>query len=95
MKKLQINPFDSRSEKRYKAFQEMRGEAPVHDVPGDRRFIVSQKAGGEGLASVESFVGSFGDTGDAAEEDTVMAAIAEPRHGKIRKLFNSPHHSLY
>ncbi len=26
---------------------------------------------------------------DAAEEDTLMAAIPEPRHGKIRKLMNS------
>ncbi len=25
----------------------------------------------------------------AAEEDMVMAAIPEPRHGKIRKLMNS------
>ena len=26
---------------------------------------------------------------DAAEEDTLLAAIPEPRHGKIRKLMNS------
>ena len=89
MKKAPINPFDSKSENRYEAFRAMRGEAPVHEVPGGRRFVVSQKGVAEGLASVESFVGTFGNTGQAAEEDTVMAAIPEPRHGKIRRLFNS------
>lgn len=89
MKKQQINPFDSNSQNRYEAFREMREEAPVHETVGGRRFVMSLKAVEDGLKSVESFVGSFGDTGDAAEEDTVMAAIPEPRHGKIRRLFNS------
>lgn len=89
MKQTKINPFDSQSENRYKAFEEMRAEAPVHETVGGRRFVVSQKAVEDGLKSVESFVGSFGDMGQAAEENTVMAAIPEPRHGKIRRLFNS------
>ena len=89
MTRAPINPFDSKSEKRYEAFEALRAEAPVHEVAGGRRFVVSQRAVAEGLASVESFVGSFGNSGNAAEEDTVMAAIAEPRHGKIRKVFNS------
>ena len=89
MKKTPINPFDSKSENRYKAFAQMRAEAPVHETQGGQRFVVGQKAAADALKSVESFVGSFGNTGQAAEEDTVMAAIAEPRHGKIRQLFNS------
>ncbi|MBJ19383.1 MAG: cytochrome P450 [bacterium] len=84
-----INPFDSESGNRYLAFREMRGVAPAHEVDGGQLFIVRQKAVEEGLKSVGSFVGSFGDIGQAAEEDTIMAAIPEPRHGKIRKLFNS------
>ncbi len=89
MKKARIDPFDSKSDTRYAAFREMRAEAPVHETAGGQRFVVSQKAVEDGLKSVESFVGSFGNTGQAAEEDTVMAAIPEPRHGKIRALFNS------
>ena len=89
MKKTPINPFDSKSENRYAAFEEMRAQAPVHETQGGQRFVVGQKAVAEALGSVDSFVGSFGNTGQAAEEDTVMAAIAEPRHGKIRRLFNS------
>ena len=39
MKKIEVDPFDSESENRYAAFQEMREEAPVHDVAGGRRFV--------------------------------------------------------
>src|SRR5262245_43526278 len=47
-------------------------------------------AGGRaGLEAVAHFAGSFGATGEGPEDDTVMAAIPEPRHGKIRKVFNS------
>ena len=66
MKKSELNPFDSESENRYAAFEEMRAEARVHDVLGGRRFVVGQRAVEEGLKSVESFVGSFGNTGQAA-----------------------------
>jgi len=89
MKKAGVNPFDPQSDIRYAALRDMRAEGPVHEIVGGRRIVVSQRAVADGLSSVESFVGSFGNTGDAAEEDTVMAAIPEPRHGKIRKLMNS------
>src|SRR6185369_4384154 len=42
-----------------------------------------------GLKAVDHFAGSFGTTGAGPEDDQVMAAIPEPRHGKIRKIFNS------
>lgn len=89
MTKAMVDPFDSESENRYEAFRAMRTEAPVHETRGGQRFFVSQRAVEEGLKSVDSFVGSFGDVGQLAEEDTLMAAIPEPRHGKVRKLFNS------
>lgn len=89
MKTIDINPFDTESEVRYSAFREMRRDGPAHEVPGGQTFIVRRATVEAGLKSVDSFVGSFGDIGVAAEEDTVMAAIPEPRHGKIRRLFNS------
>ncbi len=89
MKKAEINPFDSESANRNEAFREMRAESPIHETEGGQRFVVSQKAVEDGLKSVDHFVGSFGDVGQLAEEDTLMAAIPEPRHGKVRKLFNS------
>lgn len=89
MNKSEINPFDSESANRYEAFSEMRADAPIHETEGGQLFIVRQTAVEQGLKSVDNFVGSFGDVGQLAEEDTLMAAIAEPRHGQVRKLFNS------
>jgi cytochrome P450 len=89
VQKAEIDPFDTDAEKRYAAFGEMRAKAPIHEVPGDRLLFVSQKMVNAGLKAVDFFHGSTGNLGEFAEEDTVMAAIAEPRHGQIRKLFNS------
>jgi len=83
-----VDPFDSDAEKRYEAFREMRAQAPIHEVPGERLLFVSRKMVDAGLKAVDSFSGSSGNLGDAPEEDTVMPAIPEPRHGKIRILFN-------
>jgi len=87
--KTPVVPFDAKAKNRYETFEALRAEAPVHETPEGQRLVVGQKAVAEGLSAVNSFVGTFADTGEAAEEDTVMAAIAEPRHGRIRKLFNS------
>lgn len=84
-----IDPFDSRSENRYEAFALLRVSGAAHPVTGERRFFVRHSGVLQGLKSVESFVGAFGDVGQSKEEDTLLAAIPEPRHGKIRKLFNS------
>lgn len=89
MKAPEIDPFDSRSETRYAAFARLRARGAAHPVEGGRRFFVRHSGVEQGLKSVEHFVGAFGDVGQAKEEDTLLAAIPEPRHGKIRKLFNS------
>jgi cytochrome P450 len=89
IQKTAIDPFDADAEKRYAAFREMRARAPIHEISGERLLFVSQKMVEAALKAVDSFSGSSGNLGDAAEEDTVMSAIPEPRHGKIRKLFNS------
>jgi len=89
VKPVDVDPFDPDSERRYAAFAELRGRGAAHRVATGQRFFVRQSAVEQGLKSVDHFVGSFGDVGEAKEEDTVLAAIPEPRHGKLRKLFNS------
>lgn len=84
-----IDPFDSNSENRYEAFSRLRVKGAAEVVPSGQIFFVRQTGVEQGLKSVDHFVGSFGDIGQSKEEDTLLAAIAEPRHGKIRKLFNS------
>ena len=88
-KPADVNPFDSNSENRYEAFAQLRAKGAAEPVPGGQLFFVRQTGVLQGLKSVDHFVGSFGDVGQSKEEDTLLAAIAEPRHGKIRKLFNS------
>jgi cytochrome P450 len=84
-----IDPFDSSSANRYEAFAQLRAKGAAELVPSGQLFFVRQTGVEQGLKSVENFVGSFGDVGQSKEEDTLLAAIPEPRHGKIRKLFNS------
>ncbi len=44
----------------------------------------------DALKQVEHFVGSFGDTGlGTPEDDQMIAAIREPRHGRIRRVINA------
>ena len=86
---MPLDPFDSSSENRYAALSRLRAKGAAEVVPGGQIFFVRQSGVEQGLKSVDHFVGSFGDVGQSKEEDTLLAAIAEPRHGKIRKLFNS------
>jgi len=86
---MPLDPFDSNSENRYQALSRLRAKGAAEVVPGGQIFFVRQSGVEQGLKSVDHFVGSFGDVGQSKEEDTLLAAIAEPRHGKIRKLFNS------
>lgn len=86
---MPLDPFDSNSENRYEALSRLRAKGAAEVVPGGQIFFVRQSGVEQGLKSVDHFVGSFGDVGQSKEEDTLLAAIAEPRHGKIRKLFNS------
>jgi cytochrome P450 len=43
----------------------------------------------EGLKHVEHFVGSFVDTSGLPEDEVMISAIPEPRHGRIRRVINT------
>jgi len=68
---------------------ERRRDAPVAKVGSGAWFVASFDAVREGLTQVDHFVGSFGNTGVLPEEETVLPGIAEPRHGRIRKVINT------
>lgn len=91
------NPFDTDLDRRHGAFADLREKAGVHKLRTGQWFAVSHSAVEKGLKSVDHFVGSFGDTGDLPEEHQILAAIPEPRHGKIRKIVNGVlayHHAV-
>ena len=85
-----IDPFDSsNSEERFELLARLRRESPIEKLASGQYFITSQVGVETVLKNVDHFVGSFGDTEGATEDISVLAAIPEPRHGKIRKIFNS------
>ena len=85
-----LDPFQARSiEERHAVYARLRRESPVRRLPSGAWFVASRSGVRTVLMNVERFVGSFGNRGDLPEEETVIAAIPEPRHGLIRKILNS------
>jgi cytochrome P450 len=74
---------------RYAALADLRRAAPLARLATGPWLATDMASVLDGLKAVDHFAGSFGATGSGPEEDQVMAAIPEPRHGKIRKIFNS------
>jgi cytochrome P450 len=74
---------------RHAALAELRRTAPLARLASGFWLASDMASVLAGLRAVDHFAGSFGATGSGPEEDQVMAAIPEPRHGKIRKIFNS------
>jgi len=74
---------------RYAAFAELRGECPMHRLPGGELFAVSHAANSEGIRAVEHFSGTFSDSGALPREDIILAGIPEPKHSEMRRIFLS------
>lgn len=74
---------------RHAALAELRRRAPFARLAAGPWLATDMASVLTGLKAVDHFAGSFGATGTGPEEDQVMAAIPEPRHGKIRRVFNS------
>ena len=81
--------FSRDAARRYEAFSQLRGQCPVHDLASGDRVAVSHQATADGVRNVESFAGTFSDSGALADEDIVLAGIPEPRHSEVRRVFLS------
>ena len=83
-------PFDSDLERRAAAYRRLRALGPVVPMPGldGALAAVSYDAVDTGLRSVEDFGGSAGQDG-VPDIDKNIAAMVEPRHGKVRRIMNS------
>jgi len=83
-----FDPYAASSEERYTAMAHLRAEGGVVETPVG--YYVATAAGvSAGLHDVEKFVGSFMDTGALDEDDVMISAIPEPRHGRIRRVINT------
>ena len=83
-------PFDSDIDRRAAAYRRLRAEGPVVPMPGLEGALaaVSYEAVYNGLATVDDFGGSAGQD-DVPDVDKNIAAMVEPRHGKVRRIMNS------
>ncbi len=83
-------PFDSDIDRRAAAYRRLRAEGPVVPMPGLEGALaaVSYEAVYNGLATVDDFGGSAGQD-DVPDIDKNIAAMVEPRHGKVRRIMNS------
>jgi cytochrome P450 family 142 subfamily A polypeptide 1 len=92
------DPLLARSrEERDQILADRRARAPVAPVQGGALFVARFEGVRQALLNVDHFVGSFGNTGDLPEEETVLPGISEPRHGKLRKIINTVlayHHAV-
>jgi cytochrome P450 len=83
-----FDPYAASSAARYDAMARLRATSPL--TPTDAGSYVATAAGVlEGLKHVECFVGSFVDTSALAEDEVMISAIPEPRHGRIRRVINT------
>ncbi|UGT99213.1 cytochrome P450 [Mycobacterium intracellulare] len=84
------NPLDDDPDQRCAAYRAMRAQGEVVPFPGLDGILaaVSYESVARGLSSVDDFGGSAGQE-QLPEEDKHIAAISEPRHGKVRKIINS------
>jgi cytochrome P450 len=83
-----FDPYAPGSAERLAAMARIRVEGGVVETPAGYYFA-SAAGVSAGLHDVEKFVGSFIDTSALAEDEGMISAIPEPRHGCIRRVINT------
>jgi cytochrome P450 len=84
----QFDPYAPSSEERYAAMAQVRASGGVVETPAGH-YIATAAGVSSGLHDVTKFVGSFIDTSALAEDEVMISAIPEPRHGRIRRVINT------
>ena len=83
-----FNPYAPGAEERYEAMARIRAEGGIAETPAGR-YVATAAGVLVGLKEVERFVGTFAPTEGVPEDEVVISAIPEPRHGRIRRVINS------
>jgi hypothetical protein len=84
----EFDPYAPSSEERYAAMAQVRASGGTVETPAGH-YIATAAGVSSGLHDVTKFVGSFIDTSALAEDDVMISAIPEPRHGRIRRVINT------
>jgi cytochrome P450 len=83
-----FDPYAPSSDERYAAMAQIRASGGVVETPAGY-YVATAEGVATGLHDVEKFVGSFMDTSALPEDDVMISAIPEPRHGRIRRVINT------
>jgi cytochrome P450 len=83
-----FDPYAPGSDDRYAAMAQIRASGGMVDTPAGYYFATAAGVSA-GLHDVDKFVGSFMDTSALDEDDVMISAIPEPRHGRIRRVINT------
>jgi cytochrome P450 len=84
----QFDPYAPSSDERYAAMAQVRASGGIVETAAG--YYVATAAGvSTGLHDVTKFVGSFIDTSALPEDEVMISAIPEPRHGRIRRVINT------
>src|SRR6478609_1830142 len=84
----QFDPYAPSSDERYAAMAQVRAAGGIVETAAG--YYVATAAGvSSGLHDVTKFVGSFIDTSALPEDEVMISAIPEPRHGRIRRVINT------
>jgi cytochrome P450 len=84
-----MEALDPRPEVRYPELRRLQQKCPVHPMGSAGMYMaVGYDSVATGLRKVSEFAGSAGQRG-LPEDDTMISAIPEPRHGAVRRIINS------
>ena len=83
-----FDPYAPSSDERYAAMAQIRASGGIVETPAGY-YVATAEGVATGLHDVEKFVGSFMDTSALPEDDVMISAIPEPRHGRIRRVINT------
>jgi cytochrome P450 len=89
MTTIDFDPFEARSDIPHELFTQLRAGCPVARTPTGW-YLARQDDVLEATKQVDTFVSSFREPGVVVPEDEkLISEIAEPRHGRIRKIINA------
>jgi cytochrome P450 len=89
MTTIEFDPFEARADIPHELFTELRRECPVAKTPTGW-YLARQDDVLQATKQVDTFVSSFREPGVVvAEDEKLISEIAEPRHGRIRKIINA------
>ncbi len=86
---VEFDPFAARDDIPHDQFAELRRTCPVAPTPTGW-YLARRDDVHEATRAVDVFVSSFREPGVVVpEEDKLVSEIAEPRHGKVRRIINA------